>query len=196
MKKLIVSVSVIMLLVAGCNNNKKPGDITIKGKDGESGTINTSDLAEKANEVRASMEELQKLKPYTLDKMKALVPAEIMGTPQSDYDAVNFSGVSHASAKYKMNDSTGIELSIMDCAGTAGFGMYNNRLLANFEQDNDREYTKSIEFNGGKAVENCKKKRNDCSFTFFSGNRFMVILDGNNVGIDKLKEIAAGLNIK
>jgi hypothetical protein len=196
MKKLLISSVAIILLAAGCNNNKKPGDITIKGKDGESVTINPNDLAEKANEVKAGMEELQKLKPYTLDEMKTLVPAEIMGIPQSDHDAVSFSGVSQASAKYKMNDSTSIELSIMDCAGAAGYGMYTMRLLANFEQDNDEEYTKSTEFNGGKAVENCKKKRNDCNFTFFSGNRFMVILDGNNVGIGKLKEIAGGLNIK
>ena len=196
MKKLVVGGAAIILLAAGCNNNKKPGDITIKGKDGESVTINTNDLAEKANEVKASMEVLQKLKPFTLAEMKALMPSEIMGTAQSDYEAVSFSGVSQASAKYKLNDSSKVKLSIIDCAGTAGYGMYNMRLLMNFEQDNEREYTKSTEFNGGKAVESCKKKRNDCSFTFFSGNRFMVVLEGDNVGIDKLKEIAGGLNIK
>ena len=167
MKKLVAGAAVIILLIAACNNNKKPGEITIKGKDGESVTINTNDLTEKANELKASMEELQNLKPYSLEQMKALVPAEIMGTPQSDYEAVNFSGVSQASAKYKMNDSAKVKLSIMDGAGTAGYGMYNMRLLMNFEQDNEREYTKSTEFNGTKAVENCKKKRNDCSFTFF-----------------------------
>ena len=196
MKKLVVGGAAIILLAAGCNNNKKPGDITIKGDNGESVTINTNDLTEKANEMKASMEELQKLKPFTLAEMKALVPSEIMGTPQSDYEAVSFSGVSQASAKYKMNDSAKVKLSIIDCAGTAGYGMYNMRLLMNFEQDNDREYTKSTEFNGNKAVENCKKKRNDCSFTFFSGNRFMVVLEGDNVGMDKLKEIAGGLSIK
>lgn len=196
MKKLVAGGAAIILLAVGCNNNKKPGDITIKGKDGETVTINTNDYAEKAKQLKASMEELQKLKPYTLDEMKKLMPSEIMGTAQSDYEAVSFSGVSQASAKYKLNDSAKVKLSIIDCAGTAGYGMYNMRMLMNFEQDNDREYTKSTEFNGGKAVENCKKKRNDCSFTFFSGNRFMVVLDGDNAGIEKLKEIAGGLNIK
>jgi hypothetical protein len=194
MKKLVIGGAAIILLAAGCNNNKKPGDITIKGKDGESITVNTS--AEKAKEVNASMEELQKLKPYSLEEMKTLVPAQIMDMPQSDYDAVSFSGVSTASAKYKVNDSAKVKLSIIDCAGTAGYGIYNLRILTNFEQDNDREYTKSIEFKGDKAFESCKKKRNECTFTFFSGNRFVVILDGDNVGIDKLKEIAEGLNIK
>ena len=187
MRKLVTGGAVIILLTVACNNNKKPGETV---------TVNTNDLTEKANEVTASMEELQKLKPYSLGEMKALVPAEIMGTPQSDYEAVNFSGVGQASAKYKINDSAKVKLSIIDCAGTAGYGMYNMRMLMNFEQDNDREYTRSTEFNGGKAIENCKKKRNDCSFTFFSGNRFMVVLDGDNVGIDKLKEIASRLSIK
>ena len=196
MKKLIVSSAAIIMLAAACNNNKKPGDITIKGKDGESVTINSNDLVEKAKEAKASMEELQKLTPYSLEQMKALLPAEVMGTPQSDYETVKYSGVNLASAKYKLNDSSKVKLAIYDCAGTAGYTMYSMRLFGNFEQDNDREYSKSTEFKGGKAVENCKKTRNDCSFTFFSGDRFMVVLDGDNVGVDKLKEIAGGLNIK
>ena len=196
MKKLIICGAVIIFLIAGCNSNKKPGDVTIKGKDGETVTVNTGDYMEKAKEMKANMEELQKLKPLSMDEMKALIPSEIMGTPQSGLEAVSFSGVSQASARYKINDSSKVKLSVMDCAGTAGAGIYNMRLLMNFEIDNENEYTKGSEFKGGKAVESCKKKRNDCSFTYFAGDRFMVVLDGDNIGIDKLKDIAGGLNIK
>ena len=196
MKKLLICGAAILFLAVGCNRNKKPGDVTIKGKDGETVTVNTNDYMEKAKEMKANMEELQKLKPFSMDEMKALIPAEIMGTQQSGLEAVSFSDVSQASARYKMNDSSKVKLSVLDCAGTAGAGIYNMRLLMNFEIDNEREYTKASEFNGGKAVESCKKKRIDCSFTYFSGDRFMVVLDGEYVGIDKLKDIAGGLSIK
>ena len=194
MRKLLFETIVFLLITAACNNNKKPGDVTIKG-DSES-TTNTNDASGKAEQMKNSMEELQKLKPLSLEELKALIPAEIMGAKQDDYNAVNYAGYGQASASYKINDSTQIKLNVSDCAGNAGAGLYNMRLLMNFEQDNENEYIRSTNFNDQKAIESCKKKRNECSFTYFSGNRFMVILDADNISIDQLKDVAKGLNIK
>lgn len=196
MRKLLLGSFALLLLTTACNNNKKPGDVTIKGKDGESVTINTNDASKNVEEMKNSMEELQKLKPLSLEELKALIPAEIMGAKQDDYNAVNYAGYGQASASYKINDSTKIKLNVIDCAGNAGAGFYNMQFLMNFEQDNENEYTKSTTFNDQKAIENCKKKRKECSFTYFSGNRFLVALEGDNVGIDQLKDVAKGLNIK
>jgi hypothetical protein len=187
---------IIFLLISACNNNKKQG-VTITSEDGkEKVTVDPDNLQKAAEEMQNRNEELKKLKPLTLEELKAMIPAELMGAKQSDYNAVNYSGTGQASAKYKIDDSTKVELTVIDCAGPAGAGIYSMRFLMNFEQDNDREYTKTTEFKGNKAIENCKKTRNDCSFTYFSGDRFMVVLNGDNVGIDKLKDIAGSLNIK
>jgi hypothetical protein len=194
MRKLLFGATAFLLITAACNNNKKSGEVTIKG-DSES-TTNTNDTAGKAEQMKNSMEELQNLKPLSLEELKALIPAEIMGAKQDDYNAVNYAGYGQASARYKINDSTQIKLNVSDCAGNAGAGLYNMRLLMNFEQDNENEYIKSTNFNDQKAIESCKKKRNECSFTYFSGNRFMVIVEGDNIGIDQLKDVAKGLNIK
>ena len=196
MRRLSFLPVIIFLLFVACNNNKKQG-VTITKEDGnEKVTVDPDNLQKAAQEMQDRNEELKKLKPLTLEELKALIPGEIMGAKQSDYNAVNYAGAGQASAKYKIDDSSRVELTIIDCAGAAGAGLYSLRFPMNFEQDNEQEYTKSIEFKGNKAIENCKKTRNDCSFTYFTGDRFLVALNGDNVGIDKLKDIAGSLNIK
>jgi hypothetical protein len=196
--KLLFSVLTITLFIA-CNSDKKAGDVTIKGKDGEEVTINTNEMVNAANEMKNRNEELQKLTPLSMDELKALLPEEIMGSKRENVEATRMAGLaSFSKANYKMNDSTKIELSFFDCAGTAGAGYYNMAFfgLMNFEQDNETEYTKTTEFKGDKAIEHCQKDRNDCEFTFFGGDRFLVQLKGDNVGIEQLKQVAGGLKIK
>ena len=68
--------------------------------------------------------------------------------------------------------------------------------MLNFQQENDNEYSKTIDFNGGKAIEHCQKVSNNCTLTYFTGGRFMVTLDGDHIGADALKQAAKGLNLK
>jgi hypothetical protein len=198
MKRLLFA-AFMLTTFAACNSNKKAGDVTITGKDGEQVTVNTNEMVNAANEMKNRNEELQKLTPLSMDELKAFLPGEIMGAKRSNMEATKMAGLaSFSKAEYQMNDSTKIELSVFDCAGTAGAGYYNMAFfgLMNFEQDNEREYTKTTAFKGDKAIEHCQKERNDCEFTFFGGDRFLIQLKGDNVGIDKLKQVAEGLNIK
>jgi len=199
MRKLLFLSAAILIIGGSCNNKKKAGDITIEGKDGEKVTINTNDMVEKANEMKSKTEELQKLTPLSLDELKAMLPSEIMGAKKENEEAMKMGGLANfAKAEYKINDSTDIDLSIFDCAGTMGAGYYNAMFFSRmeFEQDNETEYTKSTDFNGGKAIEKCRKDRNDCEFTYFGGERCLVAIKGNNVGIDKLKDVAKSLSLK
>lgn len=198
MKLFLIAAFTCTMLFA-CNNNKKADDVTIKGKDGETVTVNTNDMMNAANEMKNRQEELQKLTPLSLDELKALLPAEIMGAPRDNMEATKMAGLANFSkADYKMNDSTDISLTVFDCAGSAGAGYYNMAFfgLMNFEKDNENEYTKTVEFNGEKAIQNCQKDRNRCEFTYFAGERYLVQLKGDNIEIGKLKEVAGGLGIK
>jgi hypothetical protein len=107
-------------------------------------------------------------------------------------------GAGLANGKYVINDSMEVDLNIYDCAGSAGAGIYGLQYLGmmNMQQESDEEYSKSIDFNGGKAYEHCEKATNDCTFTYFAGGRFLVTLEGDRTGIDALKQAAKGLNIK
>lgn len=186
------------LLIAACNNNKSKDGVTITSKDGkEQVTIDPDEMPNAAQDMQKKREELGKLTPLTSDELKVLIPGQLFGVNQSDLDVSSAMGASIASAKYKINDSADVKLSVIDCAGPGGAGIYSMQYLGlyNFQEDNEKEYTKTIDFNDGKGFENCKKRRNECTFTYFS-SRFLVSLEGDNVGIDALKDAAKGLNIK
>ncbi|MEO7923338.1 MAG: hypothetical protein ABIR30_06650 [Chitinophagaceae bacterium] len=198
MKSILFVLLATATLHTACNNKSKD-TATVTSKDGaEQVTVDPTKLQEAAQDMLKIKEELTNLTPLTVDELKALFPAQLMGAPASDLNVSAFSGASVADAKYKINDSTDIKLTVIDCAGPGGAGIYNMQYLGmyNFQEDTDEEYTKTIDFNGGKAFENCKKKRNDCNFTYFSARRFLISLEGDNVGIDALKDVAKGLNIK
>ena len=107
-------------------------------------------------------------------------------------------GAAYAEGEYPINDSTNLELKIFDCAGQAGAGIYSMQFLGmmNFESENDDEYTKTIEFNGAKAVEHLNKSNNRSTLTYLAGDRLLVTLEGRNTGIDFLKQAAGSLSLK
>jgi len=187
---------ITVCIIAACNSKKDK--ITVKDDSGGKATIDVSKMEDAANKMKNRSEELQKLTPLSLDELKASLPEEIMGAKRDNMEATKMAGLANFSkADYKMNDSTEVELTIFDCAGTEGAGYYNMAFLGmSFEKDNEDEYTKTTEFNGDNAIESCQKKRNHCEFTFFGKDRYMVTLKGDNVGIDKLKQIGGDLNLK
>lgn len=187
------------LLIIACNNNKHEETITVTDKDGkEKVTIDPNGMKDAATTMLQRKEELAALTPLTQDEIKALVPERMMDAPLKDLDANAAMGATVAEANYKLNDTANLKLEIIDCAGPGGSGMFGMQYLQmiNVNSDDEDEYIKTIDFNGGKAMENCKKKHNKCTLVYFSGNRFLVSLTGENIGIDALKEAAKGLDIK
>lgn len=199
MKRLSLFLLAAIILVAACNNKKPKDSITITSEDGkEKVTIDPTQLQNAAEDMQKIKEELGNLTPLTADQLKALVPEQLMGAARTDLDISAAMGASVASADYKINDSTRIKLNIIDCAGPGGAGIYSMQYLGmfNMHEENEDEYTKTIDFNGGKAFENCKKNRNECTLTYFDGGRFLVTLEGDHVGAEALKQAAKGLDIK
>ena len=198
MKRIISVLLASTILLAACNN-KKPKEMTNTSPDGkETVTMDPGKMQDAAQDMEKQKAELEKLTPLTLDQLKALLPETLIGAPRKSYETNASMGAGLANASYEMNDSTNVKLTIWDCGGPGGAGIYGMQYMTlwNIQQDNDREYNKTIDLNGSKALEHCYKTRNECSLTYFTGNRFMVILEGNNVGADALKQAAGGLNIK
>jgi hypothetical protein len=199
MKKIFfLPLAAVALFFSACTNNKTKGT-TITSEDGkEKVTIDTKDMQQASVDMQKTTEELQKLTPLTMDQLKALVPESLMGVKRTNYSATSYTGAGMVSAEYALNDSSNIKVMVYDCAGQAGAGIYSMQYLGmmNIQSESDDEYTKTIDFNGGKAYEHCQKSTNDCTLTYFTGKRFLVSLDGNHVDAGKLKEAAGNLNIK
>ena len=196
--KLLLPLAAALLLMA-CNNNKKPGDVTITSEDGKTtATVDTKSMNQAADALQKKADELQKLSPYTLDQMKAFLPEELAGAKRSKFSANSAMGAAYAEGSYPVNDSTDIELKLFDCAGQAGAGIYSMQYLGmmNFQSESDEEYTKTIDFNGNRAIEHARKDNSNASLSWLAADRLLVTLEGRNTGMDMLKKAAGSLNFK
>ena len=196
MKRIFSILSILLFVLVACDNADP------KKKEGAEKADSAAIIAEQKKAAAAANEkmlaELEKMTPLPEEELKKLLPEMLMDAATSNSSVNSTLGASVATAEYQINDSTKITLSIHDCAGPGGAGLYNLQYagLLDYNADNPTEYTKVIDFNGSKAIEHCKKQSIECSFTYFSGERYLMQLDGNNVNADKLKRIAGGLKIK
>ena len=198
MKQITLVLITITLILGACKNNKQK-ETVITSKDGkEKVTINSNQMQNALQDMEKQKLELEKLTPLSTDQLKAMIPENLMGAKRTNISASSAMGAGSVQGEYELNDSTRISLNIYDCAGSAGAGIYSMQYMSliNFQQDSEDEYTKTIDFNGGKAFEHCEKATNDCTISYFSGGRFLVTLEGDHVGADALKQAAKGLNIK
>jgi hypothetical protein len=195
MKPIIAILLVSTLLLAACNNNKSK-ETTSKISSEEKGT---NDPKQKAiQDIEKQKEELLKLSPLPAEQLKALIPETLMGANRTNHDVNSSIGANVASGDYELNDSAGFTLSIYDCSGPGGSGIYGMHVgsLLNDLHDNEQDYLKTIDYNGGKAFEQCDKINFDCTFSYFTGGRFLVTLEGAHVSMEELKQAAGGLNIR
>jgi len=194
----LFSFLVVTSLIFACSSKKSSG-VTVTSEDGkEKVTIDVNTAQNAAEAMKKMTEDLQKLPPLSLDQLKAMVPEELMGVKRKNYNVSSAMGTGLATAEYPVNDSSHVKLNIYDCAGPAGAGLFSLQYMGmmNMESESDDEYTKSIDFNGGKAYEHCQKHSNECTLTYIAGNRLLVTLEGRNVGVDALKQTASSLNLK
>lgn len=194
MKQFILSCLVVACLLSACNNNK-----TVKATSDDGKTkVEVAPVSQVSEAMKKRAEELQQLTPLTMDELKALLPETIMGAKKSDFQVSSAAGTGMARAEYDLNDTTEIEVNVFDCSGAAGSGLYSTRYLAmfmNIQSESADQYTKTIDFKGEKAIENCRDNQHRCTLTYFGGKRFMIVLEGKNVHPDGLKQAANELNI-
>ena len=162
MKHFIFSSLIMACLLIACNSNKtKESATTEEASKDKTSTEATTDNnpTNSADAMTRKIEELKKLTPLTTDQLKALVPEEFMGMKRSSFNVSSGMGVAAASATYNGDGEKELRVNIWDCAGEAGAGIYGMRYytLWNFEQSDDNGYQKTIDFNGGKAIEKYSK---------------------------------------
>lgn len=195
MKLIILIFMIATLFLHSCNNNKTTE--TTKVSSSEKKMTPDSTLIAHPD-IEKQKEELIKLTPLPAEQLKAMVPETLMGGQRKNHDVNASIGTNVASGEYEISDSTSITLNIYDCSGAGGSGIYGMHLtrLANDLHDNADDYKKSVAFNGDKAFEQYDKVNNECTFSYFTGGRYLVTLEGHGIGADALKQAAKELNIK
>ena len=199
MKRVFISILAICIVLAACKGRNDK--ITIKDEKGNKATIDVSSINEAAKKLEENADEAEKLKkltPLSIDQVKALIPNELLGMPRSSFSANSAMGVSVGKGTYKGDGDKELNIEIIDCAGEMGASWYTMRYFSlwNFQQEDDNGHQKTIDFNGGKAIEKYTKANDRYELTYFSNDRFIVQIDGEKVGLDGIKQVASNLNLK
>ena len=197
MKRVFIFILGISTVIGAC---KGPNDkITVKDEKGNKvASVSVSETAKKMEESANKAEELKKLPPLTLDQVKALIPNELLGMPRTSFNANSSMGYAVAKGTYKGDVERELDLEIIDCAGEMGAGWYTMSFfgLWNFQQEDDNGYQKTIDFNGGKAIEKYTKSNDRYELMSFTNDRFYVRVEGEKISLDEIKNVAKNLNLK
>jgi hypothetical protein len=198
MKQVTFLFLIAISLLVSCNNNKAKGT-TIVSDDGKTKvTVDPGAVAQKANEMTEKMEELKKLTPLTLDQLKAMLPEEFMGMKRNNFSANSMMGTGTCTATYKSDDGKELRVAIFDGAGEAGASLVGLRFynIWNYQHEDDNGYTKTIDYNGAKAVEKYSKSNDEYELTYVANDRLLVNLEGEKMGIDDVKKASSELKLK
>ena len=199
MKRVILSLVVAILTIVACKNNKSK-TMTITSDDGKSKvSVDVNSAAAVSDDMQKKMEELKKLTPLTTDQLKTMLPDELMGLKRASFNANSMMGFASAEARYKNeNDDKQIELNILDCAGEAGAGVYSLSYWTkmSMQSESDNGYTKTVDFDGNKAVETYDKGGDRYELTYVASDRLLVTMKGEKTGLDAVRQVAQGLKLK
>jgi hypothetical protein len=180
------------LFFAACNNDQKPAQT--KNKDAAVKSITTTVVDEKEKMT----EELKKAPQLTIEQMRVLLPHELDSATERNYLASTQFGYGIASAEYPKSKSRVIKVTLYDCAGEMGsvnyFENYWNKL--NVQNQTENDFIKTVDFEGGKAVETYKKDLNLSTFTFVIRERLVIVMEGKNITSEQLEEAAKKLHKK
>jgi len=158
-------------------------------------TVN--DTLSKQSSLKEAESTFENTTPYTEKEIAALLPAQLQGGKLSEPESGEIMGTHYAKGLYTINDSTAVELSLFDCAGSSGAGFYQfqfvNMLTAAPESEDIEK--KTIDFNGQKAIQQLDNNSYRSTFTYPSG-RLLVTLESEALDTEGLKKIAEKLSFK
>ena len=198
MTRLISLLFAVVILLAACNNKKaKETNSTTTNNETTNETGTTSNNNSSGDDMAKAMEEMKKMPALSTDQIKAIFPETLMGMKRVSYSANSMMGYGIGEARYKSDDGKEIKVSIWDCVGEAGVGFYNLMYWGmNMESEDENGYKKTITYSGAKAIESYEKNQERYGLMFPASNRLLVNVEGDNTGLDMVKQAAGGLNLK
>lgn len=190
MKRFLL-VAMASLFFAACDGDKKPAQTEAKD-------ATVKSMTAPVDEKEKKTEELKKAPQLTIEQMRVLLPHELDSATEKNYLASTQFGYGIASAEYPKSKSRVIKVTLYDCAGEMGsvnyFENYWNKLNVNSQTEND--FIRTVDFEGGKAVETYKKDLNLSTFTFVIRDRLVIVMEGKNITSEQLEEAAKKLHKK
>lgn len=190
MKKIVLIAFVSFVFIA-CGGDKKspPADSQPKVK---------AMTAAPVDEREKRTEELKKAPQLTLEQMRMLMPKELDSAKEKNYLASTQFGYGLASVEYPKGKGRSLKVTLYDCAGEMGYVNYFENYWdhLNVNSQSDTEFTKTLDFEGGKAVEIYKKDMNLTTLTFVIRDRLVIMVEGKNMAPGEVESAARKLHQK
>jgi hypothetical protein len=187
--------TVMLLLVAACgkSDEQKAAEAAAKQM-GEAlaaaGAAGTTGAAAAAGALAAG----QASDAVDFRVLKELLPEDINGMPRTSSDGEKNSAMgftmSRAEARYEtQGTNANIRIEISDAGAMTGMAAMAAFAWASMEVDRESEtgYEKTTTIKGYRGYEKFDRQTNFAELSILVGGRFMVELEGNEVGIDGLK---------
>lgn len=196
MKNAVFLLSISLLLFA-CKDNP----VVKKAKEAKDNITNTQKVIKESTKVQDGIKELSETTPLTNDELKDWLPDEIDGMNRTAFKtgALGMMKIASIEATYALEDkSQTFKVEVMDGAGemgamsTAGLKM---ALSADFEEETESKYRRTVKKNGVKAIEEYNKNRNISNIQFFQDDRFYIKATGTNMEIDDLWELIDEMDV-
>lgn len=190
MKQILLAIMVSFLFSA-CGGKK-----TEDKKETKEATVKA--ISTPVDEKTQKTEELKKAPQLTLEQMRALLPNELDSAKGRNFLSSTQFGYGLASIEYPKSKSRLIKVTLYDCAGELGSANYfeNYWNYLNVNKQTDQDFTKTIDFEGDKAIETFKKDMNLSTITFAIRGRLIIIMEGKNMEPEELESVAKKLHQK
>jgi len=189
MKTLLFIVASGCLFMIGC----KSKSISAPEKT-DTATVKSMTVDARTEKVDA----LKKLAPFGLEDMQKLMPKQVDGAKQSNFNYSMQWGYASATADFNKTKALGTTVQLYDCAGEEGSIYFTSNFydkLSETKQDSV-EYSKIVDLLDGKAIETYNKQVNYSTLTYMVNDRVLVVMQGKKMKPEELKAIAQKLNLK
>jgi hypothetical protein len=192
--------TVILLLVAACGKSDEQKAAEAAAKQMEeaiaaAGAAGATGAAAVGNAIAAGALAAGKASDAVdFRVLKELLPEDINGMPRASSDgektgAMGFT-MSRAEARYQtQGTNASIKIEISDVGAMTGAAAMATYAWATMEVDRENEagYEKTTTLKGYRGYEKLDRQSNYAELSLMVGGRFMVELEGNEVGMDALK---------
>lgn len=181
-----------------CNNDNKLNNRSTDDSIANNQNLKNDSAGKAEEDMEKKIEALKKLQPYTLEKLKSLLPLEMNGIKRKNYTSHSALGYGVVQAEYAKDGNTSMQIGIYDCAGEAGAEYYNVNYLQRikWQGETDGNQTKTIDFMGGKAAESFDKNSNLSTLNYVVNDRLLIMMTGKNMTSDELKTAAQKMSFK
>lgn len=150
--------------------------------------------------VDPRQQKLQSLKssmPVDLGDLQNLLPERMNDIKRTHYSVSNSMGYGMAHADYEKNSKTDIRITLYDCSGEAGAGLFESIYLNRLNQTREdaTSILKTIDLPAGKALEKFDKETRVTTISYMVNDQVLAIVSGRNIEPAALKESVQKLTL-